>query len=202
MRHGDLTEHYAYTLYKEARLDMEGLKGTKTEANLKTALGKECLAAIEYSLFGDQAAKDGYQQIKDIFLETSGNERTHAHLWLKWLSPDDKLPNTLVNLEASTAEEQFEGGTMYPQYAKEAKEEGFDAIAQEFAGVAEIEMSHAARFNKLIDNIKDDEVYERPEPVLWQCLVCGHLQKTKKAPEVCPVCKHPQSYFQIAARNY
>lgn len=181
---------------------MPELKGSKTEANLKAALQAECLAAIEYSLYADQAAKDGYQQIRDIFNETSGNERTHAHLWLKWLNPDDKLPDTLTNLESATAEEQFEGQEMYPQYAATAKEEGFDDIAREFAGVGAIEMSHAARYNALIDNIKDNEVFERPEPVMWQCLVCGHLQKTKAAPERCPVCNHPREYFQIMAHNY
>lgn len=181
---------------------MEGLKGTKTEENLKTALQKECLASVEYSLYGDTAGKDGYQQIKDIFMETSGNERTHAHIWLKYLSPDDKMPGTLDNLEAATAEEQYEGDDMYPKYAKVAKEEGFDDIAQEFLGVAAIEQFHNRRFNTLIDNIKSNQVFERPEPVVWQCLVCGHLQKTKAAPEKCPVCHHPQAYFQILATNY
>lgn len=181
---------------------MEGLKGTKTEQNLKDAYNKECNAAITYSIYADQARKDGYNQMEDIFNETAGNERTHAQLWLKWLSPDDKVPGTLVNLEAATAEEQFEGNEMYPEYAKTAKEEGFDAIAKELAGVAAIEVSHAKRFNKLIDNIKDNEVFERPEPVLWQCLKCGHLQLTKAAPEKCPVCQHPQAYFQIACENY
>lgn len=178
------------------------LKGSQTEKNLQEAFTKECNATVTYTLYANQARKDGYNQIEDIFLETAGNERTHATLWLKWLSPDDHLPPTLENLEAATAEEQFEGNEMYPEYAKTAKEEGFDDIAKEFAGVAAIEVSHAKRYNKLIDNIKDDEVFERPEPVLWQCLKCGHLQKTKAAPEKCPVCQHPRAYFQIACENY
>lgn len=181
---------------------MESLKGTQTEKNLKEALQKECLACVEYTQYGAQALKDGYRQIMEIFNETASNENEHAHMWLKWLSPDDEMPGTLTNLEAATAEEQFEGNEMYPGYAETARKEGFDEIARQMDGVAAIEVSHAKRFNKLIDNIKDNEVFERPEPVLWQCMKCGHLQKTKAAPEKCPVCQNPQKDFRIAPENY
>lgn len=181
---------------------MPDLKGTQTEKNLQEALRKECLACVEYAIYSGQALKDGYRQISDIFEVTSSNEMEHAHMWLKWLSPDDTTPDTMTNLESSAAEEQFEGNEMYPGYAKTAREEGFEEIASEMAGVAAIEVSHAARFNKLISNMKDGEVFERPEPVLWQCMKCGHLQKTKAAPKICPVCKNPQKDFQIAPENY
>lgn len=180
------------------------LKGSKTEANLREALAKECEAVVEYNYYASQAVKDGYHEISDVFNETAYNEDEHAHMWIKWLAPtdDDSLPHTLVNLEASTAEEQYEGTQMYPGFAKTAKEEGFDDIAREFAGVALIEQSHNTRFNKLIDSIKNNSVYERSEPVLWQCGRCGHLQRTKAAPKKCPVCGNPQSWFRVIPETF
>lgn len=181
-----------------------GLKGTKTEANLREALGKESLAVTEYTWYGHDAAKEGYEQINEVFLETARNESEHAHMWMKWLAPtdNDTAASTLVNLEAATAEEKYEGTEMYPGFAKTAKEEGFDEIARQFAGVALIEQSHHARYDQLIDEIRNNSVFERPEPVLWQCLRCGHLQKTKAAPKKCPVCGNPQSWFRVYPQTF
>ena len=181
---------------------MPELRGTQTEKNLKEALSKECTACVQYEIYAGQARKDGYKQIMNIFMETANNENEHAHMWLKWLNPDDEIPHTLDNLKSAASEEQYEGESQYPGWAKVAKEEGFDEIARQMEGVGAIELFHMQRFEKLIDNINNNEVFERPEPVLWQCMKCGHLQKTKAAPEKCPVCGNPQADFEIACENY
>lgn len=180
------------------------LKGTKTEANLREALQKESLAVTEYGWYAHDAAKDGYQQISEVFQETASNENEHAHMWMKWLAPtdNDTPASTPVNLQAAATEEKYEGTEMYPGFAKTAKEEGFADIAREFYGVALVERSHQSRFDQLIDEIKTSSVFERPEPVLWQCMKCGHLQKTKAAPEKCPVCGNPQSWFRVYPQTF
>lgn len=175
-----------------------GLKGTKTEANLTEALQKECLAVTEYTWHAHDAAKAGYQEISEVYLDTARNESEHARMWMKWLSPtdNDTPADLLTNLVASTDEEHYEGTEMYPGFAEVAKQEGFADIAREFRGVSLIEQAHNSRFNQIINEVKTSTVFERPEPVLWQCMKCGHLQKTKAAPQKCPVCGNGQEWFR------
>ena len=181
--------------------DVKDLKGTKTEANLMTAFAGESQATNKYTYFASQAKKDGYVQISNIFAETAANEKEHAKMWFKLLE-GGSIQDTMKNLEAAAAGENYEWTDMYATFAKEAREEGFDRIAALFEGVAAIEKEHEARYRKLLANINDGVVFERDEEVVWQCANCGHIVVGKDAPKVCPVCAHPQAYFQIKAENY
>lgn len=177
------------------------LKGTKTEANLQEAFAGESQARNKYSYYASQAKKDGYNQIASIFEETAANEKEHAKMWFKLLH-DGKVPDTLTNLNDAASGENFEWTDMYDRMAKEADEEGFTEIAELFRGVAAIEKEHEERYKKLIANIEGGLVFSRDGDTIWQCKNCGHIVVGKKAPEVCPVCAHPQAYFQIKAENY
>ena len=179
---------------------MKDLKGTKTEKNLLEAFAGESQARNKYSYYASQAKKDGYVQIAALFEETAGNEKEHAKMWFKYLH-GGKIADTMTNL-ADAAGENYEWTDMYDRMAKEAEEEGFDEIAAKFRMVGAIEKEHEARYLKLLQNIKDGIVFSREGDCIWQCSNCGHLVIGKKAPEICPVCNHAQSYFQIKAENY
>ncbi len=176
------------------------LKGSKTEANLMTAFAGESQARNKYSYYASQAKKDGYVQIANIFEETANNEKEHAKLWFKLLH--NGMPSTPENLLDAAAGENYEWTDMYAGFAKTAREEGFDRIADLFDGVAKIEKEHEERYRKLASNIEKGIVFEKDGEVFWQCSNCGHIVKGNKAPEVCPVCAHPQAYFQVRATNY
>jgi rubrerythrin len=176
------------------------LKGTKTEANLLTAFAGESEARNKYTYYASKAKKDGYNQIAAIFEETANNEKEHAKMWFKLLNGG--IGSTAENLLDAAMGENYEWTDMYATFAKEAKEEGFDDIAKLFEGVAAIEKEHEERYRKLLENVKGDLVFSKDNDVIWQCANCGHICIGKKAPEVCPVCSHPQSYFQIKAENY
>jgi rubrerythrin len=180
---------------------MKSLKGTKTEKNLQEAFAGESQARNKYTFFASKAKKDGYVQISKIFEETAANEKEHAELWYKYLN-GGKISDTPTNLEAAAGGENFEWTDMYARMAKEAREEGFDEIAEKFEGVAAIEKEHEERYRKLLDNIKKERVFSRDNDVIWQCSNCGHIVIGKKAPEECPVCNHAQAYFQVKAENY
>ncbi len=180
---------------------MKDLKGTKTEANLLNAFAGESQATNKYTYFASKARKDGYQQIAAIFEETARNEREHAKMWFKLLE-GGAIKSTIENLKAAAEGENYEWTDMYERMAQEAREEGFDEIAAKFDGVAAIEKHHEERYRKLLKNIEDSVVFSRDGDCIWQCINCGHIVVGKKAPEVCPVCAHPQSYFQIEAENY
>jgi len=177
------------------------LKGSKTEQNLMTAFAGESQARNKYTYYASKARKEGYNQIADLFEETAQNEKEHAKLWFKLLHNDD-IPDTATNLQDAADGENYEWTDMYATFAKEAKEEGFDMIAYLFEAVGEIEKHHEERYLKLLANVKDGLVFSRDEDMIWQCANCGHLVIGKKAPELCPVCKHPKAYFQIKAENY
>ena len=179
---------------------MSNLKGTKTEANLQAAFAGEYPARNKYTYFASKAKKDGYVQIANIFEETAANEKEHAKMWYKLLN--DGIGSTAENLLEAANGENFEWTDMYVTFAKEAREEGFDDIAALFEGVAAIEKEHEERYRKLLANIQGDLVFSKDGDVIWQCSNCGHICVGKKAPEVCPVCAHPQSYFQVKAENY
>lgn len=180
---------------------MKDLKGTKTEVNLMTAFAGESQARNKYTYFASKAKKDGYVQIANIFEETANNEKEHAKLWFKLLE-GGSIKDTISNLEAAAAGENYEWTEMYATFAKEAREEGFDDIAYLFEGVAAIEKEHEERYKKLLANIKNGLVFERDRDVVWHCNNCGHTVKGKNAPDVCPVCAHPQAHFQIKSENY
>lgn len=177
------------------------LKGTKTEQCLEEAFAGESKARMKYTFYASQAKKDGYVQISNIFTETANNEKEHAELWFKHLH-GNKVPDTIANLIDAAAGEHYETTEMYPSFAKIAREEGFDAIAKQFEGAAAVEKAHETRYNKLKQNIDEGKVFERDEPVIWQCSNCGHLQKSKGAPDECPVCFHAKAYFQLMEDNY
>ena len=177
------------------------LKGTKTEANLQTAFAGESQARNKYTYFASKAKKEGYEQIAAIFLETAENEKEHAKIWFKLLH-DDAVPSTVENLKAAAEGENYEWTDMYAKFAKEAREEGFNRIAALFEMVGEIEKHHEERYRKLLKNIEDEVVFSREGDAIWQCRNCGHIVIGKKAPELCPVCAHPKSYFQMEAQNY
>ena len=179
---------------------MKELKGTKTEKNLQEAFAGESQARNKYSYWASKAKKDGYVQIAAIFEETAANEKEHAKMWFKLL--EGGIKDTASNLEAAAGGENFEWTDMYARMAKEAREEGFDEIVAKFELVGAIEKHHEERYRKLLKNIEDAVVFSREGDVIWQCSNCGHIVIGKKAPEVCPVCDHPQSYFQIKAENY
>ncbi|MBQ3825797.1 MAG: rubrerythrin family protein [Spirochaetaceae bacterium] len=176
------------------------LKGSKTEKNLQAAFAGESEARNKYTYFASKAKKDGFVQIASIFEETAANEKEHAKIWYKLLSGG--VGSTLENLKEAASGEHYEWTEMYPQFAKEAREEGFEEIARLFEGVAEIEKEHEERYKKLLANIEGDLVFSKDGDTVWQCANCGHICVGKKAPDVCPVCNHPQSYFQVKAENY
>ena len=176
------------------------LKGSKTEANLATAFAGESQARNKYTYYASQAKKEGYNQIAAIFEETAGNEKEHAKMWFKLLHGG--VPNTVQNLKDAAAGENYEWTDMYSQFAKEAREEGFDAIAKLFEGVAAIEKEHEERYRKLLANVEGGLVFSRDGDRIWVCQNCGHVHVGKDAPEVCPVCAHPKAYFALKAENY
>jgi len=179
---------------------------SRTKANLEMAFAGESQATNKYAYFSSQAKKEGYNQIAAIFAETSGNEREHAKMWFKILSSNGQVrgavPKTLDNLAAAADGENYEWTDMYATFASEAREEGFDEIAELFDGVAAVEKEHEARYLKLIERINNGEVFERDEVLAWKCLNCGHIHVDKVVPALCPVCAHPQAYFEIRAENY
>ena len=180
---------------------MKELKGTKPEKNLQEAFAGESQARNKYSYWASKAKKDGYVQIAAIFEETANNEKEHAKMWFKLLE-GGSIKSTPENLEAAASGENFEWTDMYARMAREAREEGFDEIAEKFEGVAKIEKEHEERYRKLLDNIRRERVFSKDGDVIWQCANCGHIVIGKKAPEECPVCNHPQAYFQVKAENY
>lgn len=177
------------------------LKGSKTEKNLMEAFAGESMARNKYTYYASKAKKEGYVQISKIFEETAGNEKEHAELWFKYLH-DGKVPSTTENLKDAADGENFEWTDMYDRMAAEAEEEGFKEIAAKFRMVGAIEKEHEERYRKLLANIEQGIVFSRDGDCIWQCSNCGHIVVGKKAPEVCPVCDHAQSYFQLKAENY
>ncbi len=180
---------------------MKELKGTKTEKNLQEAFAGESQARNKYTYFASKARKDGYEQIAAIFEETAINEKEHAKLWFKYLE-GGAIKDTKSNLEAAAAGENFEWTDMYDRMAKEAEEEGFDEIAAKFRMVGAIEKHHEERYKKLVENLEEGVVFSRDDERIWKCRNCGHIVVGKYAPKVCPVCNHPQSFFEIDAQNY
>ena len=176
------------------------LKGSKTEKNLMAAFSGESEARNKYTYYASKAKKDGYVQIAKIFEETAANEKEHAKIWFKLLK--DGIGATPDNLKDAASGENYEWTEMYPTFAKEAREEGFAHIAYLFEEVAKIEKEHEERYKKLLENVEGGLVFSRDEDMIWQCSNCGHIVVGKKAPEVCPVCAHPQAYFEIKADNY
>ena len=177
------------------------LKGSKTEQNLMTAFAGESQARNKYTYFASKAKKEGYEQIAAIFLETADNEKEHAKMWFKELH-GGSVPDTLTNLKDAASGENYEWTDMYKEFAEVAKEEGFTRIAKLFEEVGKIEKHHEERYLKLVGNIDDNLVFERGSEVVWICRNCGHVYVGEKAPMVCPVCQHPQSYMELKAENY
>ena len=176
------------------------LKGSKTEQNLATAFAGESQARNKYTYFASKAKKDGYEQIAEIFTETANNEKQHAKLWYKILAGG--IGTTEENLLSAAEGENYEWTEMYAQFAKEAREEGFDDIAAQFEGVAAVEKAHEERYRKLLANVKEGIVFSRDGDMIWECGNCGHIHFGKNAPQLCPVCKHPQGYFKIKAEEH
>ena len=175
------------------------LKGSKTELNLREAFAGESQARNKYTYFASVAKKEGYEQIAEIFQKTADNEKEHAKMWFKELG---ELGNTAQNLAAAAEGENYEWTDMYDTFAKVAEEEGFTAIAAKFRMVAKIEKSHEERDRALLSNVEMQKVFEKAEETMWECRNCGHLVMGVKAPDLCPVCAHPQSYFEVRAENY
>ena len=175
------------------------LKGSKTEKNLRTAFSGESEARNKYTYFASVAKKEGYEQIAAIFLDTANNEKEHAKMWFKALGG---LGDTAQNLLSAAEGENYEWTDMYAQFAKEAEEEGFLELANKFKMVAAIEKTHEERYRALLNNVEMQQVFEKAEMTMWECRNCGHLVMGKKAPEICPVCAHPQSYFEVRKENY
>ena len=175
------------------------LKGSKTEKNLMEAFAGESQARNKYTYFASKAKKEGFEQIAAIFNQTADNEKEHAKMWFKLLGG---IGNTAENLLAAAEGENYEWTDMYDTFAKEAEEEGFVEIAAKFRAVAKIERSHEERYRALLNNVEMQKVFEKSEEIMWECRNCGHLVMGKKAPEVCPVCDHPQSYFEVRKVNY
>lgn len=180
---------------------MKDLKGTKTEDNLRKAFAGESQAYNRYTFFAKKAQKDGYEQIAAIFQETAHNEQTHAKIWFKYLEGGD-LHDTLTNLAEAAAGEHYEWSDMYETMARDAEEEGFSELAFKFRSVGAIEKTHEERYRQLINNINDGIVFSRDGDCIWVCRNCGHIVIGPKAPDVCPVCNHPQAFFEIQADNY
>ncbi len=180
---------------------MKELKGTKTEANLQAAFAGESMARNKYTYYASKARKEGYEQIANLFEETANNEKEHAKIWFKLLHDGD-VPATDANLLDAAQGENYEWTDMYVRMAEEAKAEGFDTISELFSRVAKIEKTHEERYRKLLSNIKDGLVFSREGDMMWICSNCGHIVVGKKAPELCPVCKHPKAFFELRAENY
>ena len=177
------------------------LKGSKTEANLMAAFAGESQARNKYTYFASVAKKEGYEQIAALFQETADNEKEHAKMWFKLLQ-GGQIKSTAENLKDAAAGENYEWTDMYAGFAKVAKEEGFDRIAYLFEEVGKIEKEHEARYLKLLDNVENELVFSKDGDKIWKCRNCGHICIGKEAPKVCPVCEHPQSFFEIKAENY
>ena len=175
------------------------LKGSKTEQNLMTAFAGESQARNKYTYFASVAKKEGYEQIAAIFQKTADNEKEHAKMWFKALG---ELGDTAANLLAAAEGENYEWTDMYDTFAKEAEEEGFTKLAYQFRAVAAIEKTHEERYRALLSNVEMQKVFEKADETMWECRNCGHLVMGKKAPEICPVCAHPKSYFEVRAENY
>ena len=180
---------------------MKDIKGTKTERNLMDAFAGESQARNKYTYYASKARKEGYEQIAAIFEETAANEKEHAKLWFKLLH-EGEVPDTMTNLRDAAEGENFEWTDMYDRMAAEAEEEGFPEIARKFRAVAAIERHHEERYRRLLANIEEGIVFSREGDTIWVCRNCGHIVIGKKAPGVCPVCEHPQSFFEIEAKNY
>ena len=174
---------------------------SQTKKNLETAFAGESQASMKYSYYAKAAKKEGYVQISNIFTETSGNEAEHAKLWFKYLHDGD-VPDTLTNLKDAAAGENYEWTDMYKTFAEQAEAEGFTEIAAKFRGVGAIEKAHEERYNKLAERVANGEVFSRPGVKVWKCINCGHLHVGESAPKICPVCKHPQAYFEEQVVNY
>ena len=178
---------------------MNKYAGTKTEKNLQAAFAGESQARNKYTYFSSVAKKEGYEQIADIFLKTADNEKEHAKMWLKEL---DGIGDTTANLAAAAAGENFEWTDMYEEFAKTAEEEGFNVLAAKFRLVAAIEKHHEERYRALLKNVETAKVFEKSEVKVWECRNCGHIVVGEKAPDMCPVCSHPQSFFELHQDNY
>ena len=177
------------------------LKGSKTEQNLMAAFAGESQARNKYTYYASKAKKEGYEQIAAIFTETADNEKEHAKMWFKLLH-NGSVPSTAENLLDAANGENYEWTDMYKEFAKTAREEGFEEIAIMFDGVAKVEKEHEERYLKLLKNIQDGKVFKKDAPTLWKCANCGHIHSGDEAPLLCPVCKHPQAYFEVKAENY
>ena len=178
---------------------MNKYKGTRTEENLKAAFAGESQARNKYTYFASVAKKEGFEQIAEIFLRTADNEKEHAKMWFKELG---ELGNTASNLEAAAAGENYEWTDMYEEFAKVAEEEGFKDLAEKFRGVGVIEKMHEERYRAFLKNVETKKVFEKSTVTIWECRNCGHIVVGTKAPEVCPVCAHPQSFFEVRKENY
>lgn len=176
------------------------LEGSKTQANLMAAFAGECQARTKYTYYASKAKKDGFVQIANLFMETAENEKEHAKIWFKLLH--DGIPDTATNLKDAADGENYEWTDMYAEFAKVAREEGFDHIAFLFDEVGKIEKEHEERYLKLLENVENGLVFSRDGEKIWKCSNCGHIVVGKEAPEVCPVCSHPRAYFEIKAENY
>ena len=177
------------------------LKGSKTEKNLREAFAGESQARNKYTYYASKAKKDGYEQIAAIFMETADNEKEHAKIWFKLLN-DGQIPETIDNLKDAANGENYEWTDMYAKFAEEAREEGFANIAYLFEAVGKIEKEHEERYKKLVENLEDGLVFSRDGDRIWKCRNCGHIHIGPKAPATCPVCAHPQAFFEIKAENY
>ena len=176
------------------------LKGSKTEANLMAAFAGESQARNKYTYYASKAKKDGFVQIANIFEETAANEKEHAKMWYKYLNGG--IDDTATNLKSAAEGENYEWTDMYDRMAKEAREEGFEEIALKFELVAKVEKEHEERYRKLLANVEGGLVFSKDGDTIWQCINCGHIVVGKKAPQICPTCNHPQSYFQVKPENY
>ena len=177
------------------------LKGSRTEKNLAAAFAGESQARNKYTYFASKAKKEGYEQIAAIFLETAENEKEHAKMWFKYLEGGE-VKSTAENLKAAAEGENFEWTDMYKEFAKVAREEGFEKIAFEFEAVAKIEKEHEERYRALLDKVEGGKVFIAEDVVVWKCRNCGHIHVGKEAPKICPVCAHPQAYFELRAKNF
>ena len=178
---------------------MADLKGTKTEANLMAAFAGESQARNKYTYFASKAKKEGFEQISALFLKTADNEKEHAKMWFKEL---EGIGSTAENLAAAADGENYEWTDMYEEFTKTAEAEGFSELAEKFRGVAAIEKAHEERYRALLKNVETAQVFEKSEVKVWECRNCGHIVVGTKAPEICPVCAHPQSYFEVRSENY
>ena len=188
-----------YTTFYFYRSENMDLKGTKTESNLLAAFAGESQARNKYTYFASVAKKEGYEQISELFIKTAENEKEHAKLWFRELN---LLGDTKENLLHAAEGENYEWTDMYENFAKDAEAEGFAKVAEQFRAVAKIEKAHEERFRTLLNNVEMKAIFEKSEETMWECRNCGHLVMGKKAPQVCPVCAHPQSFFEVRKENY